>query len=253
MVEFRNVTLGYGGGAVVEGVSLTLRPGEVTTILGPNGSGKSTLLKSVLGLVPRVQGEILVEGQPLSRFSSTELARRVSWLPQSRRVPDMTAGQLVLHGRFPWLGYPRRYRDCDRTAARAALAHIGIEALWDTPLAQLSGGTRQKCYFAMALAQGTQTLLLDEPTANLDIGHRLKIMELCRALAAEGKAVALVLHDLDLALSWADRIVLVSGGGIAAQGTPRAVLDSGALEKAFGVRIYEVQTPIGVQYVCGKE
>lgn len=253
MVEFRNVTLGYGGSSVVAGVSLSLEPGAFTAILGPNGSGKSTLLKSVFGLVPRVAGEILVDGTPLSALSSRSLAQRVAWLPQSRRVPDMTAGQLVLHGRFPWLDCPRRYRDGDRQAAREALELVGIPELWDAPLAKLSGGTRQKCYLAMALAQGTDTLLLDEPTGNLDIGHRLKLMAQCRDLAAGGKAVGAVLHDLPLALSWADRIVLVHGGGVLAQGTPGAVLASGALEQAFGVRIYEVSTPAGVQYVCGKE
>lgn len=253
MVELRQLSAGYGRTKVVSEVDLSFAPGMVTAVLGPNGSGKSTLLKSVVGLVPRMGGDILVEGRDSRAFSPAELARTVAYLPQNRRLPEMTAGRLVLHGRFPWLGYPRRYRQADYDAARQAMEQVGAGALWDAPIATLSGGTRQKIYIAMALAQNTQTILLDEPTSFLDIGHQIQVMELCRNLAAGGKAVAVVLHDLPLALEYADRIALMADGRVRAFGTPEEVLETKLLDAVFGVRVCRVQTPLGMRYVCGKE
>ncbi len=253
MLELKHLTAGYGGAPVLTDVSLDFPAGTVTAIIGPNGSGKSTLLKSVIGLIPKTAGDILVEGVPATSLSPTDLAQRVAYLPQDRRVPEMTAGRLVLHGRFPWLRYPRRYGPGDYDAARSAMAQTGVEPLWDAPLSTLSGGTRQKVYLAMALAQNTETVLLDEPTSFLDIGHQLQVMELCRALAKQGKAVAVVLHDLPLAFQYADRIALIHGGCLQALGTPEELLKSGAVEGAFGVRLFQVQTPVGLQIVCGKE
>ena len=253
MVELSNVTLGYGGPSVLRDVTLDFPAGAVTALIGPNGSGKSTLLKAIVGLTPRVEGEITVDGQDARPLSPAALAQHVAFLPQTRRVPEMTAGRLVLHGRFPWLRYPRRYRPQDFAAARSAMERIGVGDLWDAPMATLSGGTRQKVYLAMALAQDTETILLDEPTSFLDIGHQIKTLELCRDLAQSGKAVAVVLHDLPLAFQYADRIALISGGGLRALGTPTQLLEGSAIFGAFGVRMYQVQTPAGMQYVCGKE
>lgn len=251
MVELRQLSVGYGPKAVLSDVSLTIMPGQVMALLGPNGCGKSTLLKSVVGLSDQLAGQILVDGADRRTYTPETLARRVAYLPQNRRLPEMTAGRLVLHGRFPWLGYPRRYRQADYDAARDAMEQVGIADLWDAPLGTLSGGTRQKAYIAMALAQDTQTILLDEPTTFLDIGHQIQVMELCRDLAARGKAVAVVLHDLTLALEYADGAAVLANGGVRAFGVPKQVLDS--LNGAFGVRVTAVQTSFGVRYVCGKE
>lgn len=239
MVEIRNLTAGYGGKPVLRDVSLTVPMGKVTAILGPNGCGKSTLLKAIVGLVPPTAGEILTE-QPL--------ARNVAYLPQTRRLPEMTAGRLVLHGRFPWLGWPRRYRAEDLAIAKQVMDRLDIGEFADTPLSELSGGTRQKAYIAMALAQNAPTILLDEPTSFLDIGHQLRFLELCRELAAEGRAVAVVLHDLPLALQYADRVALMEGGRLLTVGTPVEVLSTGLLDKVFGVRVLR----IGSHYVCEK-
>lgn len=240
MMELEHLTAGYGEKIILHDLSLAFPPGIVTAIVGPNGCGKSTLLKAAAGLIPPVSGAVR---------TPEPLARSVAYLPQSRRLPEMTAGQLVLHGRFPWLDYPRRYREKDRTIAKNAMARLGVAELWDTPLSQLSGGTRQKCCIAMTLTQDTPTILLDEPASFLDVAHQLRLMELCRELAAEGRAVALVLHDLPLALRYADRILLLEQGRITAEGTPHEVLASGALERAFGVRILR----LGSHFVCERE
>ena len=241
MLELRNLTAGYGEKTVLRDISLVLPPGTVTVILGPNGCGKSTLLKAAAGLLPPAGGQVLAD-EPR--------ARNVAYLPQVRQLPEMTAGRMVLHGRFPWLGWPRRYRPEDETIARAAMERLGVGEHWDTPLGALSGGTRQKCYLAMALAQEAPTILLDEPTSFLDIGHQLRLMELCRSLAAEGRAVAAVLHDLPLALHYGDRVAVMEEGQLAALGTPREVLSSGILDRVFGVRVLEVNTEAGEQYLC---
>lgn len=239
MVEIRNLTAGYGGKPVLKDVSLTFPMGQVTAILGPNGCGKSTLLKAIVGLVPPTAGELRTE-QPL--------AQNVAYLPQTRRLPEMTAGRLVLHGRFPWLGYPRRYRAEDHAAAKQAMDRLGIGGFADTPLAELSGGTRQKAYIAMALAQNAPTILLDEPTSFLDIGHQLRFLELCRELAAEGRAVVIVLHDLPQALRYADRVVVMKDGEVLTVGAPSKVMSTGILDMVFGVHVLRV----GTHYVCEK-
>ncbi len=241
MLTIQHLTAGYGDKTILHDISLDFPPGTVTALLGPNGCGKSTLLKAAAGLLPPVSGEILA-GEPR--------ARHIAWLPQSRHVPEMTALRLVLHGRFPWLGWPRQYREEDYAIARAAMERVGVAEFAHRPLSELSGGTRQKCYLAMVLAQEADTLLLDEPTAYLDIGHQLRLMALCRELAAEGRAVAAVLHDLPLALGYADRIAVLDQGRLLALGTPEEILASGILDRVFGVRVLALDTEAGRQYVC---
>ena len=250
MIELHNLTVGYGGVPVLHDVSLAFPQGEITVLLGPNGCGKSTLLKAIPGLSQRLGGGITLDGRPIDDFTSAELARKAAYLPQTRRVPDMTVERLVLHGRFPYLSYPRRYRKEDHRIAREAMAQVGITQYAHTPLTKLSGGTRQKAYIAMALAQDTDTVLLDEPNAYLDIAHQLQLMTLCRALADRGKAVVLVLHDLNLAMEHADRLAVLSGGHMIALGDPETVFESGALERAFAVAVRRTRTPDGWQYHC---
>ena len=241
MLELRNITAGYGEKLILHDISLDFPPGTVTAILGPNGSGKSTLLKAAAGLLPLASGAVVAE-EPR--------ARHVAYLPQSRRVPEMTVRQLVLQGRYPWLGWPRRYGEKDHELARRAMERLEVAGLADRPLAELSGGTRQKCYLAMTLAQDTEVLLLDEPTSFLDPAHQLRLMALCRSVAAGGKAVAVVLHDLPLALRFADRVAVMDAGRLLMVESPAGLLKSGLLEKTFAVKILGVDTPEGRRYVC---
>ena len=248
MIALRDLRAGYPGRTVLEGVSLDFRPGEVLAILGPNGCGKSTLLRTAGGLLPRAGGEILVDGVPLERLSARETARRIAYLPQSRSTPNITAGRMVLHGRFPYLSYPRRYRKEDREMVKRALDWVGAGELASRPLSELSGGQRQKVYLAMALAQDTLTILMDEPTTYLDVSCQLEVMALARRLAEEGRAVVMVLHDLTLALRCAHRAALLSGGRIRQAGTPEELYRGEALERVMGVSLGRVETETGWRY-----
>lgn len=250
MIEGRHLWAGYPDKTVLKDLSFTLPAGEVTAVLGPNGCGKSTLLKVLCGLIPPESGEILVDGDNLRDLSPRERARKIAYLPQSRRVPDITVYGLVLHGRFPYLGYPRRYREADHAAARKALEELDLLPLADTPLEKLSGGQRQKVYLAMALAQDTPAVLLDEPGTYLDVAHRLQLMALARALARRGKAVVMVLHDLDLAFRDADGLILLEGGRIAARGTAEELFASGVADRVFGIRLDRIGEAGNRHYFC---
>ena len=194
--------------------------------------------------------QVLLDGEPLPSLAHKAVARKLAFLPQSRPVPDLTARRLVLHGRFPYLGYPRRYSKADYAAADAALAAVGAQALAERDLQALSGGERQKVFLAMALAQDAPTILLDEPTTYLDIDRQFEVMRLLAELRAQGKTVVAVLHDLSLAFHFADRVVLLRAGAIEADGTPDAVANSGALARAFRVAAHRIEVPgFGAQYV----
>ena len=250
MIELCGVSTGYHRHPVLEGIDLAFRPGEVLVLVGPNGSGKSTLLRAALGLMPCWQGEVRYDGVPLTSLSPRQVALRAAFLSQSRTVPSITARRMVLHGRFPHLSYPRRYRPEDLRIVRQALEMADAADLADRPVTELSGGQRQKVYLAMAIAQQTPAILMDEPTTFLDIAHQLGVMRLARRLAREGRAVGMVLHDLPLALSGAHRLAVLEEGRLAASGTPEEVYRSGILERVFRVRQGRVWTGETWQYYC---
>ena len=247
MLEIRNFSAGYEGKQVLQDISLTIPEGAVTVIVGPNGCGKSTLLKALAGILPAT-GSAALDGRELRDLDRRELAKVVAFLPQNRPTPEITAQNLVLHGRFPYLSYPRRYRKEDYRAAEAALERMGVKDLSDRMVPTLSGGQRQKVYIAMALAQDTPVVLMDEPNTFLDIAHQLQLMDQAKALAGEGKAVVLVLHDLPLALTVADSLAVLSQGRCLRQGDPEEVFQSGTLNVAFGVEIHRIHTEDGWKY-----
>ena len=248
MIEFHNVCAGYYDTEVLHNLNLTLERGKVTVVVGPNGCGKSTLLKSLIRLNPHSSGNILVNGKNIEQYNSKKLAKEIAYLPQNRNVPEITVLKMVLHGRFPYLSYPRRYKKEDIEQARKALCWAGIEELSESNMSSLSGGTRQKVYIAMAIAQDTPVILMDEPTSFLDISHQLRLMELAKELASKGKAVVLVLHDLSLAMRTADVIVVMKEGKILQIGSPKEIYQTNVLQKAFDVRTIQVDTTDGVQY-----
>ena len=253
MIQLRNVSAGYGGAPVVRNVNLDFPAGQVTVLLGPNGSGKSTLVKAALGLLPAMEGEVLYDGRNIRELKPREIARNAAWLTQSRDTPSIQALKMVLHGRFPYSGYPRRYAREDYAIARAAMEATGSLPYENENVRTLSGGQRQSVYLAMTLAQDTPTVFMDEPTTYLDIRRQLEIMNTARKLASQGKAVVLVLHDIALALERADRVAVLQEGELSCWDTPEAVFRSGVLQKTFRVGIERMDTPHGVRYYYTEE
>lgn len=233
LLQFDAVTLGYGRRPrpVIDALSLALRQGEVTALVGPNGCGKSTLLSAVPGLLAPRAGRVLLRGRDLAAMSPRARAGQIAYLAQRNDAPgDIPVRTLVGYGRWP------HGRDGARDAAviERVLGQVGLASLADRRLDSLSGGERQRAWLGMALAQEPTLLLLDEPTTYLDIGHALALMALIRRLcAAEGLTVFVVLHDLNLAARFADRMVVMDAGRIVADGAPRAVLTAELLRDVF--------------------
>lgn len=251
MIELQKLCAGYTGHNVLQDVSLTFTPGKVTVLLGPNGCGKSTLLRTVLGFQPKLSGRIMIDGVPLEELTPRSRAQKVAYLAQSRSIPNITARRMVLHGRFPHLSYPRRCRREDHESVERALRMMDAEELAERSMQELSGGQRQKVYLAMALAQDTQTILMDEPTTYLDIGHQLEVMALSRRLAEEGRAVVLVMHDLCQAMQTADEAAVLSGGRLLFAGAPEDAFAEGVLDRVFGISLRRFRTESGWQYYYG--
>ena len=247
MLEIKNVSAGYGNHTVLDGVTSGFQNGKLTSIIGQNGCGKSTLLKTALGILPLSQGEIILDGKNLHEMSRNEIARKIAYLAQGKNTPDMTVWQMVLHGRFPYLSYPRRYTDHDKKIANHAMEAVGISELKSKPLYTLSGGMRQNAYIAMALAQDTDYILLDEPTTYLDIAHRLKLMKLLRKLANNGKGIVAVMHDLLLAFEFSDEILVIQNGKTIAQQKPRELCETPVIQEIFNVKIHRI-SDIGKYY-----
>ena len=237
MIEIKNLTVGYGERAVLQKTSAVFEKGMLTSVIGTNGCGKSTLLKTLAGILPFSEGEILLGGVDIRKAKRIDIAKRVSYLAQGKSAPDMSVFQMVLHGRFPHLGYPRRYTSLDREIAYSAMQRVGISDLADKPMSTLSGGMRQNAYIAMALAQDTDYILLDEPTTYLDIAHRLELMRILRELADDGKGVVAVMHDLPLAFSFSDKITLINNHKVIAEEEPRNLAGQSVIEDVFGVKI----------------
>lgn len=247
MIELGHIHAGYEGRPVLEDVTLRADSG-VTCIIGPNGCGKSTLLKVAARLKKPEAGSLRLNGRPYSDFSPREFARQLSFLPQIRDTAAATVYQMVMHGRFPYLGFPRRPGKGDRQIAWQAMVDTGVEAMADKPLAALSGGERQKVYLAMMLAQDTPVVLLDEPATYLDIRHQLEILNLMGNMRQRGKTVLAVMHDLNQALEIADRVCLMDAGRIVALDAPKAVIKSGEIDRVFGVRTRRMADEAGREY-----
>lgn len=253
MIELRSLRSGYGAREVLHGISLDFRPGEVLVIAGPNGCGKSTLLRAAAGIGEVTGGEVLIDGAPTASLSARQIAQKCAYMPQDRPAPSISVRRMALHGRFPYLSYPRHYRREDYDIVDAALRRADALELADRPLPELSGGQRQRAYLAMVLAQGAGTVFMDEPTAFLDIRHQFGVMDTARSLAGDGRAVAIVTHDLALALRQADRLAIMQDGRLRMLGSPDEVFESGAVDEVFGVRLRRVDTPDGPQYYFAQE
>lgn len=237
MIEIKDLWVGYGKNHILKNFSACFEKGKLTSVIGINGSGKSTLLKTIVGILSPASGEIFVDATALSSLKSQDIAKKIAYLAQGRNTPDMTALQMVLHGRFPHLGYPRRYSKKDYNAAYEAMERMGIAAYADKSMAALSGGMRQNVYIAMALAQDTDYILLDEPTTYLDISHQLYLMKILRELADCGKGIITVMHDLPMAFNFSDCIAVVNDGKAAFCGSAEEAYKQGIVKDIFGIEI----------------
>ena len=237
MIKLDKITAGYEDHVVLQELSASFEKGSLTSIIGINGCGKSTLLKTILNMVPLQGGEVCIDGTSLQSMSRKPIAQKVAYLSQEKSIPDMTVEQMVLHGRFPYLSYPRRYTAQDREIVIQAMKQMGITAFAQKRLQTLSGGMRQDAYIAMALAQNTDYILMDEPTTFLDISHQLGLMKTLRNLADSGKGIITVMHDLPMAFTFSNRILLLHNGRVACCDTPKNICNREILEEIFGVRI----------------
>ncbi|GAA1386767.1 ABC transporter ATP-binding protein [Pseudonocardia kongjuensis] len=242
-----HLSLGYAAGEpVVDGQSVRIPDGRITVIVGPNACGKSTLLRGLAGLMRPQAGRVLLDGTELSRLPATELARRVGVLPQQPTAPDgITVADLVGRGRHPHQRWFRQWSPDDEEAVGAALAATGLADLADRPVAELSGGQRQRAWIALVLAQGPETMLLDEPTTFLDLAHQLDVLELLRTVNVEqGRTVVMVLHDLELAARYAHHLIAMAGGRIVAEGEPGEIVTEELVSSVFGVDALVTTDPL---------
>lgn len=237
MIELKNISTGYGRKTVLNNLSASFEKGKLTSIIGINGCGKSTLLKSILGILPLSCGEISIDEKNLQAINRNEIAKKVSYLAQGKTIPDMTVEQMVLYGRFPHLSYPRHFKEIDREIAKNAMDMVGITHLAKKPMSELSGGMRQTAFIAMALAQDTDYILLDEPTTYLDISHQLDLMKLLKKLADSGKGIVTIMHDLPLAFDFSDAITIINNGTVIASNTPEEISSLPLLKEIFGTEV----------------
>lgn len=236
-VSIENLIVSLGGRPILKGLSLDLPGGEVSGLIGPNGCGKTTLLRSIAGLLPLQGGSISWRHRQVAQMKAGERARQIAILPQSAQAPEgMKVADLVARGRSPHLRPFRPMSKVDRDAVQRALADVGLEHLGGRPVAALSGGQRQRAWIAMVLAQDTPLVLLDEPTTFLDLPHQVDILRLARRLSTEhGKTVVMVLHDLNFAARFCDRIAALKEGQLVAEGAPETVLTQQTIGQMFGM------------------
>ncbi len=239
------ISTGYGAHVVSQRLSLSIETRSRTALVGPNGSGKSTILKTLARLIAPLTGAVYLNGQDINRLPTRQVARQMAILPQVHDVPaELTVLELVEQGRFPHVGTLGMLRRQDDAAIEEAVRLTRLEDFVHRPLDTLSGGERQRAWVALALAQRTDILLLDEPTTFLDIGHQLELLQLVSSLnRARGVTLVMVLHDLNHAARFSDRMVAMSGGEVVADGTPGEVLTPGLLRDCFGVEASVVTDP----------
>jgi iron complex transport system ATP-binding protein len=239
------VTLGYERRTVSTDLSLTIPDGSFTVIVGPNACGKSTLLRSLARLLRPSSGDVVLDGESIHRMHTKEVARRVGLLPQIALAPEgISVAELVARGRYPHQNLFRQQSEADRHAVAEAMVATRVAELAEVPVDELSGGQRQRVWVAMALAQETGILLLDEPTTFLDIAHQIELMDLFARLHREGTTLVAVLHDLNHAARYATNVVVMKDGAVVAQGPPAEVVTAELVERVFGLPCLVIPDPL---------
>lgn len=244
-LEARDVSFGYDGREVSQHLDVAVPDGSFTVIIGPNACGKSTLLRGLTRLLKPGTGEVLLDGKSIHRSGAREIARTIGLLPQNTNAPEgITVAELVSRGRYPHQRLLRQWSNTDEQAVLLAMHATGVHELRTRPVDELSGGQRQRVLVAMALAQDTPILLLDEPTTFLDIAHQIELLDLFARLHRAGTTVVAVLHDLNHAARYADHLVVMKAGAIVATGRPSDVIDADLVEDVFGLPCIVVPDPV---------
>jgi iron complex transport system ATP-binding protein len=240
----RDLTLAYEGNVVTRGLSVDVPERGFTAIVGPNACGKSTLLRALVRMLKPRAGHVLLDGAEISSLPTKQVARRVGLLPQTSTAPDgITVADLVARGRHPHQSLLRQWSHDDERAVREAMAQTRVDDLAERLVDQLSGGQRQRVWLAMALAQETPLLLLDEPTTFLDIAHQMEVLDLCAELHERGRTLVAVLHDLNHACRYATHLIAMRDGAIVAEGDPAEIVDAALVESVFGLSCQVVPCP----------
>ncbi|QHF45807.1 ferric citrate ABC transporter ATP-binding protein FecE [Pseudomonas sp. S35] len=251
ILQANQLDIGYGGTPIVQGLSFAPPAGKVTALIGPNGCGKSTLLKAFARILKPTQGELTLDGQAYSALSARQLARHIAFLPQVLPVPEgVSVRQLVAYGRSPHNSLWGRLSGNDQSHVTQAMQRLELDNLADRALADLSGGQRQRAWLAMVLAQNAPVVLLDEPTTYLDISHQVELMDLMCELAAEGKTVITVLHDINQACRYAEHLAVMHGGRLVADGAPGEVISAQLMREVFEVQVQIINEPVSGTPMC---
>lgn len=244
MLVVEHLSAGYKKKQVLNGVSLNFPEGEFTTLMGANGCGKTTLLHAIAGLLPVQSGHVLFNSKSLLKLNRKDVAKRLALLPQIATSPaGLTARELIMQGRFPWQSWWKQWSEQDEKAINKAVEVTGVSDYLDTPLEQLSGGQRQRCWIAMTLAQDSPVVLLDEPTTYLDVAHQAELMNLISSLKSKGKTIIAVLHDLNQAATYSDRLVMMKEGRVYCEGKVETVFTKHNLKQVFGLDAHIARDP----------
>lgn len=245
-IETKQLTLSYGDTCIIENLDLCVPKGKISVFIGSNGSGKSTLLRSMARLLKPRGGQLLLDGRAIAEQSTKEVARQLAILPQGPIAPEgLTVLQLVKQGRYPYQNWLKQWSDEDERAVRQALQATGIEDLADRTVDSLSGGQRQRAWIAMTLAQGTSTILLDEPTTYLDLTHQIEVLDLLFELnERENRTIVMVLHDINLACRYAHHIVAVKDKTVYAAGQPEEIVTERLIGDVFEMPCQITRDPV---------
>lgn len=244
-LSVEDATLGYDRHMVSTGLTVRIPDESFTVIIGPNGCGKSTLLRALSRLLVPTSGAVLLDGKSIAAYKPKEVARRVGLLPQSSAAPDgISVADLVARGRFPHQSFLRQWTPADERAVTEAMAATGIADLAARQVGELSGGQQQRVWIAMALAQETPLLLLDEPTTFLDIAYQIDLMELLDELNRAGRTLVAVLHDLNQAARYATHLIAMRDGAVVAEGHPHDVVTAEFVAEVFGLRCHVIDDPV---------